>query len=774
MAHEHDNADEASVDLWSQGVAPFLALWRVNYIPGEWLLAAGPHIVVMLRPAANTRAEQLDGLWADVLADVLLDELIDGLDARGLDGVNDIAVAETTADGVRCLLRGAVQVVDVDSGQEFASGGSTSAWCDVLPSSSHLCLLSTDDLVSAVDPASPDDPALSDDLALSDDPASPDGSDEAELMASDEIVLPLVAGVAHASRVAIDIRPESLARPLRVPPVTPVALAAPAGNGAVVGGSGTAGAVLAGAALAGEGLAGAVLADDGQAGDAHSDAAHDELNDGDIAAVDQALGGQPADDRAAAGQAADAQPSEGRDWGMASPEAMREMGLAPDGNPLPVLPGEPEPVVAPADGGQKDSPNAAADPESAAGLWDAPPMPKPWFEESTGFAVGMPTPAESFMFEETEVLADKQAMPVVNPPMDEPEPADAASVSGSAPVTGGADMSAETPAATPAVNADGVGLQHGSLQPVPSSSPVPSTGVPSSNEESVDSAPSDEAAAPAAQGPDDVAARTPDEPVRHSFAEPEVNPFEAPGVPTSDDPQTPVDEAESLSAGESEPHVIPDFASDAGAATDADAATGAASGDDQPQVSPSAGTLTFDAVPDASMPDDSGASSPEDDPAAVGPEPDPAEAVNAEPAPAAESVISEPMPDLPVTEPEQHSLGIEIPPQPQAFTVIAENGANALLDRPLVVGRAPRVTDPRVGTMKVSSPAHDISRNHLYIEQHELLVTVTDMDSMNGTTVMEPDQEPVHLGSGATMTVPAGTVMQLATGEEIRIEQADA
>ncbi|MCT3002423.1 hypothetical protein, partial [Propionibacterium freudenreichii] len=182
MADEHNGAVGApSTHLWGESAWLALDMWRISYTPGDWLMVAGPRCVVMLRPLPSTDPAALEPLWRDVSSGAPLEQVIDTLNNHGLAQLSEVAVAGLTADGVRCLLRGGVQVLDARSSQLLARGGSTPAWCDAVLSSLYLRIV----------------------------PARDDGGSAMPLSAGPE--LEMSVGMAQCAAVLVDMRVETLA-----------------------------------------------------------------------------------------------------------------------------------------------------------------------------------------------------------------------------------------------------------------------------------------------------------------------------------------------------------------------------------------------------------------------------------------------------------------------------------------------------------------------------------------------------------------------------------
>ena len=125
--------------------------------------------------------------------------------------------------------------------------------------------------------------------------------------------------------------------------------------------------------------------------------------------------------------------------------------------------------------------------------------------------------------------------------------------------------------------------------------------------------------------------------------------------------------------------------------------------------------------------------------------------------------------------------GIEVRdlrPRPVAQPVLAllrgSDGAEAPLDRTVLVGRAPAQS---VGTgarlLTVPNPGQDISRTHLKVAPDGWRILVTDLHSTNGTLLVPPGgQERRLLTPGEPVAVELGSVLELADGVSVLVDFA--
>lgn len=923
MADEHNGAVGApSTHLWGESAWLALDMWRISYTPGDWLMVAGPRCVVMLRPLPSTDPAALEPLWRDVSSGAPLEQVIDTLNKHGLAQLSEVAVAGLTADGVRCLLRGGVQVLDARSSQLLARGGSTPAWCDAVLSSLYLRIV----------------------------PARDDGGSAMPLSAGPE--LEMSVGMAQCAAVLVDMRVETLAarQPASVDAqvravqrAEPGAEAFGAGAGLAAPGHGG-GASAPGDAPMGvdddeDAVDGEDISDDQPVGAdgrdvsrmdmadrsdvsragvpaARTDGASgarpwsvgtratggDERGSAELTADEQARDEQSADtsldaeqsspEQSGAGQSGAGQPGawqphdqqadhqqpvdqqsdgghsdvrqpvdqqsggghsdvsqtegdqagerqagaeHGRQWSSASPEVLREMGLAADGSE----PASAPPASAPAAGAsqvfgtpERPAPSKVAD----TGQPDAARAAHAWFEESTGFAVGAPSDAEAFMFEPTQALPDKQAMPVVNPP--EPEAANDAKGPADAPATPDVDGSADAgtdPSGTDVAADEGSARRHRPGQDSAEGTPRrrrPVTSGEGRSEENlglslVDDLMRDSERAANHPGESfsaglfgapiessiDLSAPAPVVGSRepHEPAEPPAHGVGTPAnpAPTSGDaapqpaPHQPAPHQDAPQQGNQQ-HGIQQHMTPAGAHPEVVAGLTSPGAESPGPSGPSAGDPGHDRrpadgradlEPEATLQTPASTGAPFTPPAPAFPAPSeqgqradvlpdaaPDRPGAVPPMPAGQASAASTMREPAVESPQGASASDTAGPSraagavPRAplFQIVTSGNQVAVLDRPAVVGRAPVVDDGLSRAVTVPSPGHDISRTHLRIEQRGDVVAVTDLHSTNGTVINEPGKSPSHLADGQTRLVPVGTVLELGTGERIRIEAADA
>ncbi|MFK4728325.1 FHA domain-containing protein [Agromyces mediolanus] len=108
-----------------------------------------------------------------------------------------------------------------------------------------------------------------------------------------------------------------------------------------------------------------------------------------------------------------------------------------------------------------------------------------------------------------------------------------------------------------------------------------------------------------------------------------------------------------------------------------------------------------------------------------------------------------------------------------ALRLVLADGREEPLTGEVVLGRSPSAgrssgaSLPKLVQIGVGDP--DISRSHLRLAVEGGTVVVTDLQSRNGTTVIQPDRSPVKLRAGEPTPVLAGTLIDLGGGCTIRV-----
>ncbi|WP_167131035.1 FHA domain-containing protein [Paramicrobacterium chengjingii] len=101
-------------------------------------------------------------------------------------------------------------------------------------------------------------------------------------------------------------------------------------------------------------------------------------------------------------------------------------------------------------------------------------------------------------------------------------------------------------------------------------------------------------------------------------------------------------------------------------------------------------------------------------------------------------------------------------------------GARQQLDAPVVLGRAPSVSNVPASVLPhlVTLAGDDISRTHVRVAVEGDAVVVTDLHSSNGTVVEVPGRSPQQLRGGEPVPVISGTVIDLGSGVKLRVLEA--
>jgi hypothetical protein len=113
-------------------------------------------------------------------------------------------------------------------------------------------------------------------------------------------------------------------------------------------------------------------------------------------------------------------------------------------------------------------------------------------------------------------------------------------------------------------------------------------------------------------------------------------------------------------------------------------------------------------------------------------------------------------------------------PRPVLGRIVLSTGPVIELDRPVVVGRKPRVSRvqgadlPRLVT--VPSPQQDISRSHLEVRIEEWHVLVVDLGTTNGTVLQRPGQPHRRLHPNEAVMIRSDDVVDIGEGVSIAFE----
>ena len=113
-------------------------------------------------------------------------------------------------------------------------------------------------------------------------------------------------------------------------------------------------------------------------------------------------------------------------------------------------------------------------------------------------------------------------------------------------------------------------------------------------------------------------------------------------------------------------------------------------------------------------------------------------------------------------------------PRPTLGVLRLSTGDVVPLDRTVIMGRNPKGDESneaeRPHVVRLPSPGHDISRTHVEIRLDGWHVLLTDLNSVNGTVVTPPWQEPQRLRPNEAVPIEPGTVVSLADEVTFRYE----
>ena len=104
--------------------------WRATYTPGSWLLLCGPSAAVVLEPADAGWSDLVETLWDEVVSADSIGDLAARLAWYRIDTMPSFAAFFWGPDGMRSLVRGAVSVVDADTGDVVANGEGVQTWVE--------------------------------------------------------------------------------------------------------------------------------------------------------------------------------------------------------------------------------------------------------------------------------------------------------------------------------------------------------------------------------------------------------------------------------------------------------------------------------------------------------------------------------------------------------------------------------------------------------------------------------------------------------------------
>ncbi len=105
--------------------------WRATYTPGEWVVLAGPTLLVVMPPAPPKHSRLLNDLWEDVLGAKSILDLTRTLGTYRLDTLPHFGVLFWADGQMRSLLRGGVKIHDSETGEKIADGQGVQTWTEI-------------------------------------------------------------------------------------------------------------------------------------------------------------------------------------------------------------------------------------------------------------------------------------------------------------------------------------------------------------------------------------------------------------------------------------------------------------------------------------------------------------------------------------------------------------------------------------------------------------------------------------------------------------------
>ncbi|SHJ41022.1 FHA domain protein [Tessaracoccus bendigoensis DSM 12906] len=105
-----------------------VAAWRVSYTPGNWLVLAGPTMLVVMLPAPARASGLVNELWSDIVTAESVDGLLKLAGEVGLDSMPDFGAFFWDNRGLHALTRGRVRVIDTEDGSVALEGEGTLTW----------------------------------------------------------------------------------------------------------------------------------------------------------------------------------------------------------------------------------------------------------------------------------------------------------------------------------------------------------------------------------------------------------------------------------------------------------------------------------------------------------------------------------------------------------------------------------------------------------------------------------------------------------------------
>ncbi|GAA3196645.1 FHA domain-containing protein [Actinocorallia longicatena] len=112
--------------------------------------------------------------------------------------------------------------------------------------------------------------------------------------------------------------------------------------------------------------------------------------------------------------------------------------------------------------------------------------------------------------------------------------------------------------------------------------------------------------------------------------------------------------------------------------------------------------------------------------------------------------------------------------RPPLGVLLLDDGMTLRLDTDYVIGRspepAPEVVAGRARPVRLTDAEGSVSRRHIKISLNQWDVQLTDLGSVNGTFLKEPDMPQRQLQRGETVMVPPGSVIQVGAQRSFRYE----
>jgi hypothetical protein len=105
--------------------------WRAMYVPGRWVVLAGPTSVVIMQPAPAHMSGLLSDLWQDVVSAADVSDLATKFSAFRLDLMPHFAAFFWAKDGMHSVIRGELRAVDAETGDVVAQGDGFYTWNEV-------------------------------------------------------------------------------------------------------------------------------------------------------------------------------------------------------------------------------------------------------------------------------------------------------------------------------------------------------------------------------------------------------------------------------------------------------------------------------------------------------------------------------------------------------------------------------------------------------------------------------------------------------------------